>query len=191
MSLVPVKEYADAAEMMAAYAARKRRLFPKLTVVSREAVGLPPPKQEPSVAAESSPEDVTDIPNFLALRPKATDWLDSAPKAAFRMSDASIILKLVCEHMGVSVRELKSDRRTRDVLRPRQIAFWLMRRCTKLSLPVMGRKLGGRDHTTALHSVRFIDNLRAENPEIRELTDMLFRKAEAEIYPDDSAEGEQ
>ncbi|MDO9364634.1 MAG: helix-turn-helix domain-containing protein [Sphingopyxis sp.] len=178
MSLSVPIEYTDARQMHADYAARRKRFFPSLALVNRETVGLPVRVEPPKLEPKSSSHDVVDIPNFLALRPKATEWLGMTSRATFRPSESTTILRLVYEHTGISQREIKSDRRTRDVVRPRMIACWLMRRCTTLSLPVIGRKLGGRDHTTVLHAVRVIDALRTEGGDIRELTDMLRRKVE-------------
>jgi hypothetical protein len=62
-------------------------------------------------------------------------------------------------HCKVGHLELISARRTSDVLRPRQIAMFLAKDLTPHSLPVIGRKFGGRDHTTVLHAVRRIETL--------------------------------
>lgn len=183
--LVPVREYgADARQMQVDYAARRKRFFPSLALVNRESVRLPVPVEKPTLKPKPSSSGVIDIPNFLALRPKATEWLDDAPMAAFRPADSTTILRLVSEHTGVSQRDIKSANRTAAVVRPRMIACWLMRRCTPLSLPVIGRKLGGRDHTTVLHAVRVIDALRAESEEVAELTDMLRCKVKEALTLD-------
>lgn len=63
------------------------------------------------------------------------------------------------KHYGVSVLDIKSKRRTRVVVRPRQVAMYLCRMLTPRSLPEIGRKFGDRDHTTALWAINKIDNL--------------------------------
>ena len=72
------------------------------------------------------------------------------------------IQRAVCRHFGITCAQLVSANRKRAIARPRQIAMWLSRNLTKRSLPDIGRRFGGRDHTTALHAVRRIDALIAE-----------------------------
>lgn len=69
------------------------------------------------------------------------------------------ILKLVCIRYGVTRIDLISDRRTADIVRPRQVAMFLAKTLTLRSLPEIGRRIGGRDHTTVLHGVRKIETL--------------------------------
>jgi chromosomal replication initiation ATPase DnaA len=69
------------------------------------------------------------------------------------------IMKIVCLHFGVSRIDVLSDRRTADIVRPRQIAMYLAKRLTLRSLPEIGRRFGGRDHTTVLHAVRKTQSL--------------------------------
>jgi chromosomal replication initiator protein len=66
-------------------------------------------------------------------------------------------------HCKVAHIELISARRTATLVRPRQIAMFLSRHLTPNSLPVIGRKFGGRDHTTVLHAVRKIEWLRTRD----------------------------
>ena len=69
------------------------------------------------------------------------------------------ILKLVSAHFNVTRADLLSSRRTASVVRPRQIAMYLSKTLTLRSLPEIGRRFGGRDHTTVLHAVRKIEGL--------------------------------
>ncbi|MCL6452858.1 MAG: chromosomal replication initiator protein DnaA [Alicyclobacillus sp.] len=62
------------------------------------------------------------------------------------------IQKVVGDHYGVKVEQLKAKRRTKDVVLPRQIAMYLTRELTDLSLPKIGDAFGGRDHTTVMHA---------------------------------------
>jgi chromosomal replication initiator protein len=66
---------------------------------------------------------------------------------------------IVARHYNVSRSDLLSSRRTANVVRPRQIAMYLARTLTPRSLPEIGRRFGGRDHTTVLHAVRKIESL--------------------------------
>ncbi len=69
------------------------------------------------------------------------------------------IQKLVASHYNVSRADLLSSRRTAAVVKPRQIAMFLSKVLTPRSLPEIGRRFGGRDHTTVLHAVRKIEGL--------------------------------
>ena len=69
------------------------------------------------------------------------------------------IQRVVARHYNVSKADLLSSRRTRTIVRPRQIAMYLAKVLTPRSLPEIGRRFGGRDHTTVLHAVRKIEEL--------------------------------
>ena len=69
-------------------------------------------------------------------------------------------------------------RSARSVARPRQIAMYLSKQLTTRSLPEIGRKFGGRDHTTVIHAVRKIEQLREEDPALDEDVDLLRRMLE-------------
>ncbi len=68
------------------------------------------------------------------------------------------IQKIVARHYNVSRTELLSNRRTRTIVKPRQVAMYLSKVLTPRSLPEIGRRFGGRDHTTVLHAVRKIES---------------------------------
>jgi len=69
------------------------------------------------------------------------------------------IQRVVAKHYNVSRQELVSNRRTRVIVKPRQIAMYLAKTLTPRSFPEIGRRFGGRDHTTVLHAVRKIEDL--------------------------------
>ena len=85
------------------------------------------------------------------------------------------IQKRVATHYNVSRADLLSSRRTAAVVMPRQIAMYLAKSLTLRSLPEIGRRFGGRDHTTVLHAVRKIDNLCNNDTAMREEIDLLKR----------------
>ncbi len=85
------------------------------------------------------------------------------------------IQKRVAGHYNVSRDDLLSSRRTAAVVMPRQIAMYLAKNLTLRSLPEIGRRFGGRDHTTVLHAVRKIDNLCNTDNALREEIDFLKR----------------
>ncbi len=85
------------------------------------------------------------------------------------------IQKLVATHFNVSRADILSSRRTANVVRPRQIAMYLSKTLTLRSLPEIGRRFGGRDHTTVLHAVRKIDGLAAKDATLSEEIELLKR----------------
>ena len=86
------------------------------------------------------------------------------------------IQKVVAEHYALKQADLLSERRARAIARPRQVAMWLAKQITTRSLPDIGRRFGGRDHTTVLHAVRRIEALKADDPVLARDVDMLLRK---------------
>jgi chromosomal replication initiator protein len=86
------------------------------------------------------------------------------------------IQKAVAEHYGLKQADMISERRARAVARPRQAAMWIAKQITTRSLPDIGRRFGGRDHTTVLHAVRRIESLKAEDPSLARDLDVLLRK---------------
>ena len=89
------------------------------------------------------------------------------------------IQKRVAEHYNVRLSEMHSARRARAVARPRQVAMYLSKQLTSRSLPEIGRKFGGRDHTTVMHAVRKIDELRSGDNEFAEDVELLRRMLES------------
>jgi chromosomal replication initiator protein len=86
------------------------------------------------------------------------------------------IQKTVAEHYALKQADLISERRARAVARPRQVAMWLAKQITTRSLPDIGRRFGGRDHTTVLHAVRRIEELKQQDPSIARDVEVLLRK---------------
>ena len=78
------------------------------------------------------------------------------------------IQRIVVQHYNVSKMDMLSSRRTRSIVKPRQIGMYLAKVLTPRSLPEIGRRFGGRDHTTVLHAVRKIEALMAKNPNLAE-----------------------
>ena len=88
------------------------------------------------------------------------------------------IQRRVAEYFNVKMGDMLSARRARSVARPRQIAMYLSKQLTTRSLPEIGRKFGGRDHTTVIHAVRKIEQLREEDAALDEDVDLLRRMLE-------------
>ena len=83
------------------------------------------------------------------------------------------VLRAVTGHFNVSRADLLSARRHKSVVYPRQVGMYLAKTLTTRSLPEIGRKFGGRDHTTVLHAVRKIERLVGEDVGVRESVDVL------------------
>ncbi len=89
------------------------------------------------------------------------------------------IQKRVAEHFNIRVSDMHSARRARSVARPRQVAMYLAKQLTSRSLPEIGRKFGGRDHTTVMHAVRKVDELRERDASFAEDVELLRRMLES------------
>ena len=85
------------------------------------------------------------------------------------------IQRRVAEHFNIKMAEMTSSRRARIVARPRQVAMYLAKQLTSRSLPEIGRKFGGRDHTTVMHAVRKIEELSASDRALAEDVELLRR----------------
>ena len=84
-----------------------------------------------------------------------------------------IIQKQVCDHFHLKLSELKSDKRLKNIVYPRQIAIFLCRELTKASYPEIGEKFGGKDHSTIIHSAKKIDKLLLDDTALKETVDGL------------------
>ncbi len=85
------------------------------------------------------------------------------------------IQRKVAEHYNIRMTDMHSARRARQVARPRQVAMYLAKQLTARSLPEIGRKFGGRDHTTVMHAVRKIDELINDDAQISQDVDIIRR----------------
>jgi chromosomal replication initiator protein len=85
------------------------------------------------------------------------------------------IQRIVARHYNVSRQELVSNRRTRVIVKPRQIAMYLAKTMTPRSFPEIGRRFGGRDHTTVLHAVRKIEELIGDDTKLGHEVELLKR----------------
>lgn len=85
------------------------------------------------------------------------------------------IQKKVAEHYTIKLSDMHSARRARSVARPRQVAMYLCKALTTKSLPDIGRKFGGRDHTTVMHAVKKVEELMVEDKNLHEDVELLKR----------------
>ncbi len=108
----------------------------------------------------------------------AQDCLADILKQSDRKVTVEEIQRKVSEHYNIRLSDMLGPKRLRTVARPRQIAMWLAKRLTTRSLPEIGRRFGGRDHTTVIHGVRRIDELKTGDPQLAEDLELLRRALE-------------
>jgi chromosomal replication initiator protein len=108
----------------------------------------------------------------------AQEVLQDLLRANDRRVTIEEIQKRVAEHFNIRLADMHSARRARAVARPRQIAMYLAKQLTSRSLPEIGRKFGGRDHTTVMHAVRKVEELRESDSAFAEDVDLLRRMLE-------------
>jgi chromosomal replication initiation ATPase DnaA len=174
MGFIEAKQYTSAAEMRSAHAATRARLIgqphqPKPKI--REVIKLVYVHQEIQHDAH-----VNDRYRYLAKNPQAmkraiwnliSDAVTEHNNQRFR---ALPLIRKMCYYYGVTYADIISANRTAAITFPRQKMMWVVKQATPLSLPEIGRRFGGRDHTTALHGIRKIDALIAANdPSVAEL----------------------
>jgi chromosomal replication initiator protein len=119
----------------------------------------------------------------LVGRPISLDFAKSVLQDLLRANDRRLtideIQRKVADYYKVRMPDLLSARRSRDVARPRQIAMYLSKRMTPRSLPEIGRRFGGRDHTTVMHAIKRIDELRMVDSELENDLTILGRQLDA------------
>ncbi len=103
------------------------------------------------------------------------DVLQDLLRSSDRRITIDEIQRRVAEHYNVRITDMHSSRRARNVARPRQVAMYLSKQLTARSLPEIGRKFGGRDHTTVMHAVRKVEELIGEDPSFAQDVEVLRR----------------
>jgi len=119
---------------------------------------------------------------YASLKGEKID-LELAQEALKGLLDTSVspitvekVINVVCSHFKIKPNQLKSKNNSPKVAFPRQVAMYLAKEVAKLSLPEIGRKMGGKHHTTVLHSIRKIEKLRRQNPEFnKEINNLILR----------------
>ena len=103
------------------------------------------------------------------------DCLSDVLKASDRKVTVEEIQRRVSEHYNIRLSDMIGPKRVRNYARPRQIAMYLAKQMTSRSLPEIGRRFGGRDHTTVMHGVRRIEELMALDSQIADDLELLRR----------------
>ncbi len=158
--------------------------------------GMPVPSEVLTLIAERASANVRELEGALirvrayaVLTPNRTITVDLArdvlkgmfPERATHPIPVSTIQQEVCKYYGLSLEDLKGSKRSQNIVLPRQIAMYLSRELTDLSLPRIGAEFGGRDHTTVIHANAKITKLIAERRdvfnEIQNLTNTIRQKS--------------
>ncbi len=162
--LVRTKDYSDAAGIFAD-AARRRALF----YTRREEPAPAKPAPAPRARRLSLPQFQRD-----EVAQAFAAWMATAPAQVEQ--PWKVVCNLVCAEMQVPMGDLIGPTRVAKYTHARHVACWLMRRHTSMSLPLIGHRMGGRDHTTALNSVRRVEAMRERDGVFRALVDDLSAK---------------
>ncbi len=109
----------------------------------------------------------------------AQDCLADILRSSDRKVTVEEIQRKVAEHYNIRLSDMIGPKRLRTIARPRQVAMYLAKQMTTRSLPEIGRRFGGRDHTTIMHGVRKVEELRIQDEQLAEDIDLLRRLLEA------------
>ena len=90
-----------------------------------------------------------------------------------------VIQKTVCEHLNLKLSDIKAKKRTKEIALPRQIAMYLSKQLTALSLSDIGKNFGGKDHATVIYACKQIEDKRAKDESFNRMIETLFRKIKA------------
>lgn len=101
---------------------------------------------------------------------------DFLSKETPRIINADFIQQIVASYYNIKIEEIKSKKRTQEITYPRQIAMYLCRTLTDMSLPKIGEAFGGRDHTTILHGYEKINHDIKNNPNFKKIVEELQNK---------------
>ena len=146
--------------------------------IAEKAAALELQKQTPeAVPAEPDPPAevvAVEFPPF-PFPPMKAPWFSIEGVRATAPLRVSEIQEVVCAAYSVDIVDVTSARRTARVVQPRQVAMYLAKVLTGRSLPEIGRRFGGRDHTTVLHAVRKIEDLSGNDNTLAQELELLRR----------------
>ena len=109
----------------------------------------------------------------------AQESLADILRASDRKVTMDEIMKKICHYYNVRMSDLLSPKRSRNIARPRQMAMFLAKSLTSRSYPEIGKRFGNRDHTTVMHAVRKIEELKSQDSQVSEDAEILRRMLEA------------
>lgn len=125
---------------------------------------------------------VPDQPAAALERQFKDPWftIEEVGPAGLHVHSITAIQRIVCKHFGITMAQMTGQRRHTKVVRPRQVAMYFCRQLTERSWPDIGRRFGGKDHTTVLAAIRRIEKMMTESPEFNLEVNQLRRTVEME-----------
>jgi hypothetical protein len=173
----------DPANWRQAAIERRRRLYnppnakhdPGINIKNGRPVIVEPPAPTPKPTPEPKPQ--ASLPNRVYSDDEyvAEFFTEKQERVATPVS-VEAIQKAICKRYGITRNDLLSQRRTWNVVIPRHVGIYLSRELTPLSLPRIAALFGGKDHTTAMNSVRRTLELMANDPKVKEAVDELMER---------------
>lgn len=177
MPQVQFREPKTAAEVFANakatrdYFKRLRSPPPKIVIAA------PPIIPKPTLASVVAPKPVQIVPIEALAVCLTSDFAIVPDRDVIRISGTEppieAIIRAVCLHYGTTGAGIMSGHRTANLVRPRQVICYLAKKLTLKSYPEIGRRIGGKDHTTVLHAVRKIERLRGSDQTLSTRLDAL------------------
>ena len=124
------------------------------------------------------PSVVLRIPEGVLLSDSGKKVLKDiiSPDEEMRVVTPEIIIRTVAEHFDLSASDLIGNKRSSQITYPRQIAMYLCRQMTDITLKIIGDKLGGRDHSTIMNGIKRIEKEVQYSEETREVINILKKK---------------
>jgi hypothetical protein len=163
------------AEQIKHYGGARRRLW------GAQPKPVPIPKPEPvPIPVKSAPIEKPAEPPPPLFRWSALEAYPPPPTRTLRIDD---IQRVVADEYGVSRIDILSRDRLKRIVRPRQVAMFIAKRITQKSLPEIGRRFGGKDHTTVLHALRKIGALEQSDDDTRQRIADVMEKLRG-MYPE-------
>jgi chromosomal replication initiator protein len=162
--------------------------------VKTDAIHVPDPQVLTFIASRISTNirelegALTRVVAFSSLtgRPMSVELAQEVLKDVFPQGETpeisvERIQETVIERFGISMQELVGDRRSQSIVYPRQVAMYLCRELTDSSLPKIGKKFGGRDHTTVIHATSKIAKLIQEDRSVYNLVQELTARVKQQV----------
>ncbi len=170
-------------ERIGNYGAVRQRLVNPKNAVADLGIDLKRKPEPPlAVEAEAPMAPLTEAEMMVALDPDAIPaFLPLFSEKHRKKPIASDIIRRVAKFYKVRVADMRSERRTDDIVLPRHIAMHLVKIMTGKSLPFIGKQFGDRDHTSVLHAVRKIKQMRALDGDLDDELVNLQASIEAEF----------
>ncbi len=109
----------------------------------------------------------------------ARDILKNIVSDQLRTITSESVIRIVAEHFGLKPNQLKSKNNSRQIAEPRQIAMFVCKKMTRLSLPQIGKEFGGKHHTTVLHSIRKIESVIQQDSHLSAAVDKIVQRVTA------------